>query len=351
MLPWQLNGENVVNPTRTFQTKQMFLSLKRVENVLITTSEDNKLRIWGLGEQRLGDLVLAKTWQSHQRGVPTSISNFQNLLYTSCARDNSIRTWDLLTLERGPDFEGHTNPVTDVATDKHIKTPLLWSGSMDKTVKAWDGLNGKCIATLEGHTEGITTLKVTGNSVVSASTDKTVRIWDKRKMQSISVLQGHTAAVGGVRVYHDKTIFSFGKDGTVHSWKLKNGELKVKFETGYPIEKLKLTKKYISTMGAEALEIYTKKGKKVHTLQGHNNSITANKFYDEEYIFSGSADRTVRLWSVKSGEQMAVYRGHHSTVSGIQFWGGWIYTAGQDSTLRQWKNEVFEAMDEGVRWI
>jgi len=309
------------------------------------------LRIWGLGEQRIGDLVLVKTWGGHQKGVPTSIANFQNLLYTCSVRDTALRTWDLLTLERGPDFEGHTQPITDVAVDKHSKTPSVWSASMDRTLKAWDGMSGKCVATLEGHADNITSIKVTGNYVVSASSDKTVRIWDKRKMQGVSVLQGHTATVQGVRVFHDKTIFSFGKDGAVCSWKLKTGEQKMKIETGYPIEKLKLYKRNISTMGNNALEVYTRKGKKVQTLQGHSNTILVNKFYDEDYLFSGSADRTVRLWNVKSGEQMAVYRGHHSSVNGIQFWGGWIYTSSNDCSIRQWKNEVFAGMDEGERWM
>jgi len=135
------------------------------------------------------------------------------------------------------------------------------------------------------------------------------------------------------------------------SWKLKTGEQKMKIETGYPVEKLRLSKKTISTMGNNALEIYTKKGKRLHSLQGHSNSILANKFYDEEYLFSGSADRTVRVWNVKSGEQMAMYRGHHSPLTGIQFWGGWVYTSSQDCTIRQWKNEVFAGMDEGERWM
>jgi len=104
-------------------------------------------------------------------------------------------------------------------------------------------------------------------------------------------------------------------------------------------------------MGGQALEIYSKKGKKIHTLQGHTNHVTVQKFYDEEYLFSGSSDRTVRLWNVKSGEQMIVYRGHHSTVSGIQFWGGWMYSSSHDCSITQWKNELFAGMDEGERWM
>jgi len=341
----------VTSPTRTFQTKQMIMSQKRVENVLVTASEDNKLRVWGLNK-REGDILLVKTWHGHQKGVPTSFANFQNLLYTSSLRDQDIRTWDLLTLERGPDFEGHTLAITDIAIDTHtIKTPSLWSGSFDKTVKAWDGISGKCVSTLEGHTDGITAIKVIGNSVISASSDKTVRIWDKRKMLQVSVLQGHTAAVTGICIFREKAIISFGRDGAVNSWKLKNGELNFKIDTGYPIVKLKLTKKYISTMGGHALEIYSKKGKKIHTLQAHTNHVTAQKFYDEEYLFSGSDDRTVRLWNVKTGEQMSVYRGHHGTVSGIQFWGAWMYSSSHDCSIMQWKNHVFAGMDEGERWM
>jgi len=208
-------------PSRTFQTEQGILLVKRIANGIISASEDSKLRIWSLGDQRMGDLDLLRTWRG-QKGASSSIATYENLMYTSSMRDCQLRTWDLKVLEKGPDFEGHTRPLTDVATDKHAGAPSVWTCSDDQTIKGWDGRTGSCECTLQGHTATVSAIKISGNYVVSSSLDKTVRLWDKRKLQPISVFKGHTGPVFGIYLQQEKKIFSCGIDG-LFVWNFKNG--------------------------------------------------------------------------------------------------------------------------------
>lgn len=49
--------------------------------------------------------------------------------------------------------------------------------------------------TLTAHTEGILTMQVSGNLLVTGGLDKTVRIWDIEKGKCTRILVGHTAPV------------------------------------------------------------------------------------------------------------------------------------------------------------
>jgi len=300
-------------------------------------------------DHRTGDLQLLKTWKGH-KGPVQEMAIFQHLLFTTSPRDKVMRSWDLQAQERGIDFEGHTKPLTDVAVDLLAKIPVVWTASLDSTIRVWDGTTGNSLELL-GHTDAVTCIKVSGNYIVSGSSDTTLRVWDKRKMTCIQVLKGHDSYVFGLKV-KDKVIYSHSNDGTVIIWKLKNGEQKIRIEAGYSIIRMRVLKKYIMVMGNNALEVYNQKGKKIGAYDGHTGELLSAVFYDQDYLFSSSADRTIRIWNVKKSQQVNLYRGHHSQVNGIVFWGEWIYTAGPDGSIRQWSNVVFNgANNNNGEWI
>ena len=50
-------------------------------------------------------------------------------------------------------------------------------------------------------------------------------------------------------------------------------------------------------------------------LQGHSESITSISFSpNEEYLASGSWDRTIIIWSISSGNRIKTLTGHLSDV-------------------------------------
>jgi len=334
------HGDNVhrqpLTPIRTFQTKNGIVRLKNFGNVLISSGEDNKLRLWKM-DHRTGDLQLLKTWKGH-KGPVQKMAMFHNLLYTTSPRDKVMRSWDLQSQERGPDFEGHTKPLTDVDVDDSAKVPVVFTSSFDWTIRVWDGKTGVCQAELKGHTEAVTCIKVHGNYLISGSADTTVRVWDKRKLNCIHELKGHTSIIFGLCV-KEKVIYSHSKEGAVILWKLKTGEQKMKIETEYTVTNTKVFKKYILVSGTNTLETFNHKGKRVANYE-HGSEIQCACFYDQDYIFSATSDRTIRLWNVKRGQHVNEYRGHVSPVNSIVCWREWIFTASLDGTIRQWQNTV-----------
>ena len=63
-------------------------------------------------------------------------------------------------------------------------------------------------------------------------------------------------------------------------------------------------------------------GEMIKTLKGHGKSVTSVSFSpNNQYVVSGSGDRTVRIWSVESGECVTrkTLEGHTDKVHGVSF--------------------------------
>lgn len=87
----------------------------------------------------------------------------------------------------------------------------------------------------------------------------------------------------------------------------------------------------------------------VATLIGHAQSVTAVRLSaDGQYALSGSADHTLRLWSVEQGTLLKTCGGHTQGVSDV----AWthdervVVSASDDGTLRLWNIERGEAIGE-----
>eukprot|EP01125_Pyxidicula_operculata_P001641 TRINITY_DN11485_c0_g1_i1.p1 TRINITY_DN11485_c0_g1~~TRINITY_DN11485_c0_g1_i1.p1 ORF type:complete len:358 (+),score=39.86 TRINITY_DN11485_c0_g1_i1:44-1117(+) len=354
--PWQNNEEKPINALRTFQTKHAVVSLKQYADLLITSSDDNKVRLWSV-DTRTGDLYLSKTFKAHRGGPASQLVAHNQYLYTSSTRDRSILSYDLQVQEPGTTFEGHTKSITDISVDPTNKPHTLVSASFDGSVRVWDSRTGGSVAQLLGHTDAVTSVKLVGGNIVSSSADHTLKIWDKRRFgQALFTLQGHDSYVFGFQAVKDKNIISYSRDGSVKFWRVKNGEEYNSIEVEYPISHI-LTdplraKKSMLVIGHNSLETYSTKGKKMSTFENvHSGDILCSAFYDSDYFFTGSVDRTICLWGAKKGgNRVAYYSGHQGVVNSVVVFREWIYSCSSDGSIRQWVNVVSNER-ESTGWI
>jgi WD40 repeat protein len=109
------------------------------------------------------------------------LTNTSNMLLSS-SDDQTVRIWNLTTNTCKFILTWHTSNVNGL---KQITPSLLASGSGDSTIKLWDTTSGQLIRTLSNHTDSIyfalDTLNdsdVEGKRLVSGSFDGTIKIWN-----------------------------------------------------------------------------------------------------------------------------------------------------------------------------
>ena len=75
-------------------------------------------------------------------------------------------------------------------------------------------------------------------------------------------------------------------------------------------------------------------GRTVHTLIGHEKEVTCLEVSDN-IIFSGSDDRTIRIWD-QNGSLQKTLSGHKETVTCLQVIGKTIISGSDDKTICIW---------------
>ncbi|KAL7327078.1 hypothetical protein PS15p_209323 [Mucor circinelloides] len=84
-----------------------------------------------------------------------------------------------------------------------------------------------------------------------------------------------------------------------------------------------------------------KTGQLLHTLEGHTGSVLCLQF-DHRYLISGSSDSTLIVWDIASGEKIKTLTGHGESVLNVKLLGNNIVSCSKDRTVRTWD------LDKGI---
>ncbi|KAJ2954057.1 hypothetical protein O0L34_g2271 [Tuta absoluta] len=254
-------------------------------------------------------------------------------------------------------------------------------GSQDKTVRFWDLRTGSCVnvisppaslptkvhttqlstQALNGHSGHVLSLYNWGGAIfVSGSQDKTVRFWDLRTGSCVNVisppaslptkvhitqlsiqsLNGHSGHVLSLYNWGGAMFVSGLQDKTVRFWDLRTGSC---VNVISPPASLP-TKVHTTQLSTQALN-------------GHSGHVLSLYNWGGAIFVSGSQDKTVRFWDLRTGScvnvisppaslptkvhitQLSIQslNGHSGHVLSLYNWGGAMFVSGlQDKTVRFW---------------
>ncbi|KAH6916627.1 WD-repeat-containing protein [Coprinopsis sp. MPI-PUGE-AT-0042] len=183
--------------------------------------------------------------------------------------DGKLFVYDLLANRRTVKIDAHDDDVNSCCWADKGSCNILVSASDDSYLKVWDRrslASKKPSGVLMGHTEGITYVSAKGDGryVISNGKDQTLRLWDLRQMRSNHDLESIGNANYGLRGFDYR-----------HSH--------------YPRNRRKAHPMDCSLM--------TYQGHKVlrTLIRCHFSPIEST---GQQYIYSGSADGRVHIWSL-----------------------------------------------------
>ncbi len=204
----------------------------------------------------------------------------------------------------------------------------------------------KPVAVLSKHTGAVTSLAWSpdGSLLVSGSEDKTAVIWRKDSWEPQAALSGaHVRSVMALVFSPDGQKIYSGGDRSIVAWNIDGTKDKTLGTTVVDIWSLSLAPvgKYLAAGTFEkkvhVYDVIT--GAHVRTLDGHEKSVLAVAWLDDDRLVSGSLDETVRIWDVPTGRIVQTLTGHGGNIYSIAVHPatGLFVTASRDNSVRLWQ--------------
>jgi WD40 repeat protein/ABC-type molybdenum transport system ATPase subunit/photorepair protein PhrA len=233
---------------------------------------------------------------------------------------------------------------------------LAISGHYNGYIRVWSIKSGKCLRTLEGHLKRVNTVVITpdGRIAISGSEDCSIRRWDigsgmcigifKRVLTEFSSIattpDGKMAIIGSrlgllwlwniedtrpkkIGDYHralnsvaitpDSRLAITGyDDGCIMIWDLKNHKCIKTFKVLFSVDSVAITVDGgQAIVGGAHLHVFNiEKEYHLKYTARHSDEVRSIAISpDRRFAVSGSTDKSIRVWSLESGQCLKTYEG------------------------------------------
>jgi predicted Zn finger-like uncharacterized protein len=352
-------------------------------------SGDGRLALSGGGDGllRLWDLDASdclRNFDGHREPVLAVCLSADGRRALTGSRDTTLKLWDVASGECLRTFEGHADRVLAVGLSGDGRLAL--SGSGDRTLKLWEAETGRCLRTWAGHEAAVlaVSLSLDGRHALSGGGDRTVRLWRLTLDRCLFTLEGHTGTVNSVAfAAGGRYALSGSGDRTLRLWGLPRDlpapylvsrvqdstavlAARTEYHTALEQAWLALSAGDAPTAARRLREarsqpgyarrpeamkqwagLYVRLARKGlnggwegNTLEGHLGAVTAVAVSrDGRHVLSGSADWTLKLWEVESGQCLRTLEGHTGVVTAVCLSrdSRHALSGGVDRTVRWWE--------------
>jgi WD40 repeat protein len=281
-----------------------------------------------------------------------------------CTSDSSIIAYDVFTGEKIATLTGHIDRVLCVAcsnnADMYYEDPasvgsstappamagvhFTVSGSRDETIRIWD-LDNKCVKTIHAHKGPVwavaAVLRDDVGYAVSCSDEGSIRVWNAATGTKMFNFKGQKGKVLALVIVDKRSpileLVSAGQDKTIHIWNLIEGK-HVRLLEGHTNEvtclsSTNIPKSYFSS--SSALQ------------NGGSNKGLASKAL---LLFSGSRDKTVRIWDYAEGVLLLVLPSHNSGLLAVCS-GLTLRSFSKPVKIGEYTPLVICGTEDGTKWV
>jgi len=250
-------------------------------------------------------------------------------------------------------LKGHAQLVTGVALSPSEVNHVA-SSCADGQLKIWDISSGVCLRTLCENDKRLSCVSYSkdGSRLITGDWAYTTRVWDIGSSSVVVNLNGHAGKITAARYRPDGMfLLTSSEDKSMRAWDMRKG---ASVEYKAPDEVLDCRwsadgQKVIAACKDASILIFDARipTTPFQVLKGHSEWVTCvDVSEDGTQILSGSVDRTLKVWDVKTWSLLATCSGHEDAVnsckfidkfivsgSGNRFWGS------KDNRVLMWEIE------------
>ncbi|VVB09446.1 unnamed protein product [Arabis nemorensis] len=195
-------------------------------------------------------------------------------------------------------LEGHKKDINGIALPQG--SDKLFSASIDGTLCIWDCNTGQCVHTINLHAEA--------GSLMSEGP------W---------VFLGLPNAVKAFNVQTSKDLHLSGVVGQVHAMTIANGMLFAGTSSG-------------SISVWKATDTESEPFTYLTSLEGHHSGQVTCFIVGGQRLYSGSVDKTIKVWDLNTLQCTMTLRQHTDTVTSLLCWDQFLISSSLDGTVRVW---------------
>ncbi|XP_054820218.1 protein JINGUBANG-like [Prosopis cineraria] len=202
----------------------------------------------------------------------------------------------------------------------------------------------RCLTTLKGHTSYTSCLALSGNFLYTGSSDREIRSWNRTVLRSeldpensiSNIALSGKGAVKFIVAQSDK-LFSAHQDHKIRAWKISNHESDQQEYTH--LATLPTLTDRASKILIPKNHVQIRRHKKC-TWVHHVDTVSALALSkDETLLYSVSWDRTVKIWRTKDFTCLeSVSNAHDDAINAVAVSrDGYLYTGSADKRIKVWK--------------
>ncbi len=232
------------------------------------------------------------------------------------AESGEFQIWDVESGERIEALEPHADSIEAIAVN--ADSSKIFTASMDERVSVISFPNAKIERTLTQHVDRVLAVDYSadGKYFVTGGKDKTVKVWDTQTYEVLVNFDQNDAPVYAVSFAPaGNIIVSASADNVLRSWRVDESR-------------------------AESGRIETD-GSLVRVYNGHRAPVYAidcGVRNNHVIVVSGSADKSVIVWNLRSGNQIYRFRQSTDEVYAVDLGpnGRFLTAGGRDGKIRLW---------------
>lgn len=265
---------------------------------------------------------------------PSQLDDYFSAIFSADSRYvisggiSSVCIWNVHTGEKIRELVGHSEHIYCLATSP--TGDIVASGSVDRTIRLWNTETGAPIGEpLQGHGDTVRSVSFSpdGQNIASGSDDRTVRIWSVKTGRAIgNPLTGHDHFVERVAYSPDgKQLASGDENGRIIIWDVETCKRAVAIEiSGSPVFSLAFSPngKLLASASNDGVRIWDVSTGEIagEPYPGHEKDVNSVCFSpDSSRIISGSRDKTVRIWSLETREEVMPPLQHGGPVYSVAY--------------------------------